>query len=113
MFIIHTHIPLGIHYAGGEEVFWKYDNLTAYLRIFELYRQKILYISAGHIHTSDIRLPRSQLFPNLKLTTVSMPSTTGLYLNNPGYTLIKMSYQPGTDNQTVKFTNIDVAFRFF
>ena len=45
----------------------------------------------GHIHTSDIRMPKSANHTDLKLPLLMAPSLTGYYMNNPGFTMLEFT----------------------
>jgi hypothetical protein len=67
----------------------------------------------GHIHTSDIRLPRSANHTNLILPLLSAPSLTGYYFNNPGYTMLEFSASKNANTLRTEIKSIDCVFRFF
>lgn len=67
----------------------------------------------GHIHTSDIRLPKSANHTNLKLPLLMAPSLTGYYLNNPGYTMLEFTASTNANTLSTEIRRIDCTFRFF
>ena len=111
-FIIHTHIAPGLHYANRQETFWKYDYQHKYLDVFEKYHDKIILMIAGHIHTSDIRLPKSKNHTNLQIPILFAPSPTAMYFNNPGYTMLEFTVNT-EDTKLVDITKSECVFRFF
>jgi hypothetical protein len=67
----------------------------------------------GHIHTSDIRMPRSANHTNLKLPLLSAPSLTGYYFNNPGYTMLEFTASKSANTLRTEIKRIECVFRFF
>jgi hypothetical protein len=67
----------------------------------------------GHIHTSDIRMPKSANHTNLKLPLLMAPSLTGYYMNNPGYTMLEFTASTNANTLSTEIKRIECTFRFF
>ena len=59
--------------------------------IINAQRDKIVLISGAHIHRSEMRMPMSIKYPDLKIPLLVSQAVTPIYMNNPGYTTIQIS----------------------
>jgi hypothetical protein len=61
----------------------------------------------GHIHTASFRLPIDEEFPNLKIPIFFASSITPIFVNNPSYNLLELTYD---ESGTVIDINIQTQF---
>ena len=89
-FLLAMHIFPGVIYAGHMEDTWHGNYTKAFLEILEEFNSVEL-VTGGHIHRSEIRMPRSKTFPKVGIPLVVTPSLTPVYFNNPSYTVMDLT----------------------
>ena len=63
--------------------------------VIEQYQDQILMILGAHVHTTDIRSPKSANFPNVTTPILMAPSISPIHSNNPGYSVLDFTEQGG------------------
>jgi len=56
-YIIQSHIPPGVQYVEELVLLWTDEAQEQYTALFHRFQSKILFYTASHIHTADIRAP--------------------------------------------------------
>jgi len=85
MFILSMHIPPGIML---KEPFWNRSLEPIFLYTLSQFQSKIVLVLGAHIHSGEIKAPLSSNFPDLALPIMLSPSTSPIFFNNPGYTIL-------------------------
>ena len=80
----------------------------------DTYQDQIVVILGAHIHSGEIRVPSSHLYPNLKKSVMVSPAVSPIYSNNPGYSVMDVSYANAVEKVDWRFLQLQeyMLFRY-